>query len=245
MSIELTVLGCSGSFAAPASGPCSGYLVRSGATVVWIDCGAGTFERLPRHVVPEDVTAVVITHRHPDHCVDILGFEVYLRYYRQIPVGPPVFVPAGVVTGLQGLSTGVEKYFRWDEVGDGDERTIADVGLRFSHTDHSVPTLAVEVSSADKRLVYTSDTGPKWSAAAFAPRPDLLLCEATYQNESDGPPLHLTARAAGTMARDVGARRLIITHVSPALDPAASVAQAEEAFGQPVTLAAPDLRVRI
>ena len=41
--MELTVLGCSGSYNGPDGHPCSGYLVREGASRVWIDCGTGTF----------------------------------------------------------------------------------------------------------------------------------------------------------------------------------------------------------
>ena len=65
--IELTVLGCSGSYGAPAGGACSSYLVRAGDTTVWLDCGNGSFANLQQHARVEDLTAVVITHAHPDH----------------------------------------------------------------------------------------------------------------------------------------------------------------------------------
>ena len=74
--MELTVLGCSGSYGAPAGGACSGYLVRAGTTVLWVDCGNGSFTNLQQHVHPEELTAVVITHSHPDHCVDLYGLHV-------------------------------------------------------------------------------------------------------------------------------------------------------------------------
>lgn len=245
MTLELTVLGASGSYAAPASGPCSGYLVRAGPTAVWVDCGNGTLERLQRHVVAEDLDAVVITHRHPDHCVDVLSFEVLLHYYRGFASGPPVLAPAEVVEALSGLSPSIGEFFDWDMVTDGSERDIGDVTLRFSRTDHPPETLALEIGAGGKRLVYTSDTGPGWSAAVFGSRPDLLLAEATYQRGAEGDPVHLTAFQAGEMAAAVDARALMLTHVAPLLDPAASVAEAEEAFAGPVSLAAPDLRVRI
>lgn len=245
MSIELTVLGCSGSFPSPASGPCSGYLVRAGGTAVWMECGSGSFERLQRHAVVEDIAAVVITHRHADHCTDLLGFEMLLKYYRGIESGPPVLAPAGVCDALAAVSAPIADYFAWDEVGDGDRRVIGDLAFRFSRTDHPPPTVAVEASSGGKRIVYTADTGPKWSPEAFGERPDLLLAEATYLVESPGHPFHLTATQAGAMAGAVGARRLILTHLGPLVDPAESVADAQAALGGAVTLAAPHLRVRI
>lgn len=245
MSIELTVLGCSGSYPTPASGPCSGYLLRSGGSTVLLDCGNGVLERLQRHAVVDDLTGIVISHRHADHCVDLLTLHVMLRYYRGLDTGPPVIAPAQVLDGLSGLSAGLDSFFAWDEVGDGDERGLGEFTLRFSRTDHSVPAVAVEASAGGKTLIYTADTGPKWSAAAFGVSPDLLLSEATYQHESDGAPVHLTAGQAGAMAAATSARRLVITHLAPAADPAASVALAEETYGRAVTLAAPDLRVRI
>ena len=245
MSIELTVLGCSGSFSSPASGPCSGFLVRAGGTSIWLDCGNGTFERLQSHVVVDDLSAVVITHRHPDHCVDLIGLATLLHIYRGVGAGPPVLAAPEVRDRLLALNSGVGDFFAWDEVADGDTRTVGEATLRFSETDHSVPTVAVEVEAGGKRLVYTADTGPGWSASAFGSRPDLLLSEATYQRGFEGIPIHLTAAQAGEMARDVDARRLMLTHLVPLLDPAASVTEAQETYGDQVTLAAPDLRVRI
>jgi len=45
------------------------------------------------------------------------------------------------------------------------------------------------------------------------------------------------------LAREAKARRLMITHIWPLLDPAVSVCQSQEAFGAPVLLAKPHLSV--
>ena len=107
------------------------------------------------------------------------------------------------------------------------------------------PTVAVEISHDGHRLIYTSDTGPKWSVEAFGPRADLVLSEATYQHHDIRAPLHLSARQAAEMARAAGARRLMLTHLWPGLDPNVSVAEASDAFGEPVILAAPNLTMQI
>jgi ribonuclease BN (tRNA processing enzyme) len=93
--------------------------------------------------------------------------------------------------------------------------------------------------------VYTSDTGPNWSVAAFEPGADLVLSEATYVHDDRQSPIHLSARQAGEAARAASARRLILTHLWPQIDPVTSVEEGSDAFGEPVTLAAPHLITRI
>ena len=56
---------------------------------------------------------------------------------------------------------------------------------------------------------------------------------------------HYSAHIAGQYAREANARRLMITHLWPTLDPVASVEEASEAFGSEVSLAAPHLITHI
>ena len=244
--MELTVLGACGSYGAPAGGgACSGYLVRAGATALWLDCGNGSFARLQRHLALEDLTAVVVTHQHPDHCVDLYGLHVLLRYGLE-RTGLPVYAPEGVERTMSALVGGDwGATFAWSEVGDGDAVDVGDCRLRFSRTSHPPPTMAVEVAADGKRLVYTSDTGPDWTVEAFGPGADLVLSEATFQRDNESSGIHLSARQAGTAARQARARRLVLTHLWPGLDPLASAVEGSEAFGEDVTLAAPHERTRI
>ena len=243
--MELTVLGCSGSYGAPAGGACSGYLLRTPGAVLWLDCGNGTLVNLQRHAAMEDLTALVITHWHPDHCADVYGLHVLFKYGLG-RTGFPVFAPEGTEARLATLVDGDwGGAFDWSAVGDGDAVTVADCGLRFSRTAHPPPTMAVEVSADGKRLVYTADTGPAWSVEAFAPGADLVLSEATFQRDNESSGIHLSARDAGEAARAAGARRLMLTHLWPGLDPNASVVEGSEAFGREVLLAAPHQRTRI
>jgi ribonuclease BN (tRNA processing enzyme) len=243
--MELTVLGTSGSYGGPRGTACSGYLVRSGDTSIWLDCGNGTFGHLQQHVAAEDLSAVVLTHEHPDHCVDLYGLHVLMRWGLERE-GFPVFAPAGLEQHLGALvGGGWGKAFRWHAIDEAARVEIDDLSLGFSRTDHPPPTFAVEVSSGGKRLIYTSDTGPGWSVAAFAPEADLVLSEATYLHDDKPTDIHLSAREAGVAARDARARRLMITHLWPRLDPHAAVAEASDAYGEAVTLAAPHLVTQI
>jgi ribonuclease BN (tRNA processing enzyme) len=242
--VELTVLGCSGSYGAPAGGACSAYLVRAGDATIWMDCGNGSFSNLQQHVDPAELSAVVITHAHPDHCVDLFGLHVMYRYGRELS-GLAVYAPEGVEKILTGLVDSFGETFDWHAVGDGDRASIGEAALRFSRTDHPPPTVAVEIAHDGKRLVYTADTGPKWSVDAFDTGADLVLSEATYMHDDIRVPIHLSARQAGEQARAARARRLMITHLWPTVDPLASVEEASEAFGRDVALAAPHLSTHV
>ena len=81
--MRLTIVGCSGSFAGPAS-PASSYLVQAehgGRT--WnlvLDLGNGALGALQRHIDPLAIDAVVLTHLHSDHCLDLCGLYVVQKY---------------------------------------------------------------------------------------------------------------------------------------------------------------------
>jgi ribonuclease BN (tRNA processing enzyme) len=106
--------------------------------------------------------------------------------------------------------------------------------------DHSVPTVGSRWEADNRTLFYTGDTGPKGDWRAAAQDVDLMLSEAAYQERGDGDyPHHLTSAEAGQIAREVGARRLVLTHIPPYLDVSRSVEEAETTFDRPVSLAMP------
>lgn len=232
MALTLTVLGCSGSYPGPA-GAASGYLVRGAGATLWVDAGSGSLANLQRHVGLEEVDAIVLTHEHPDHMSDIEGYRVACQYAIE-RTGVPVYAPAGVLARLSGDP---EPAFDWRTVADGDAVEMGGLSLRFSRTDHPPETLAVRVDGEGRTLVYTSDTGPGWSLAALGHGVDVALSEATYLGDREGLAGHLSARQAGSFARAANAGRLLLTHVWPVVDPEASRAEAEPAYGGPVDVA--------
>ncbi len=242
--MELTVLGSSGSYGAPFGGACSGYLLREGDTAIWMDCGNGTFPILQEHIDPGELSAVVITHEHPDHCVDIYGLHVLLRYGLDVE-GMPVFAPGGAEERLGSLVANWGPTFEWNAIDEGDKARVGAIDLRFSRTDHPPPTYAVEATAAGRRLIYTADTGPAWSIDAFGAGADLVLSEASYLHDDIPIDIHLSAHQAGVAAREAKARRLLFTHLWPQVDPEASIAEGSEAYGDAITLAVPHLVTEI
>ena len=92
--MRLSVLGSHGTWPGTA-GECSGYLVTSGSFHLWLDAGTGTFARLQEHVAPGEIDAVLITHGHADHFLDVIP-AFYARHYGDLgQPGLPFYSPAG------------------------------------------------------------------------------------------------------------------------------------------------------
>ena len=87
--VTLTVLGCSGTYP-DDGGACSGYLVRSPGASLVVDLGAGSLSNLQRHLAIGEVDAVVLSHVHPDHWLDLPVLRNAMRYVLGIG-GLPVY----------------------------------------------------------------------------------------------------------------------------------------------------------
>lgn len=244
-TLTLTVLGCSGTWASATSG-CSGYLVDDGSTRVWVDCGSGSVSALQHHCEIADVDALVITHEHPDHVLDVAVLRNAMVYGLGLE-GLPLYAPQPTLDHLAAVIGGpLAPPFVPRAVADGDEVEVATLRLRFSRTDHPVETLAVRVDPVDGSsgaIAYSSDTGPGWSLAALGPGIALAVVEATFLEATpNAPPVHRTAAVTGADARSAGVMRLVITHITPSGDPEAHRAEAEAAFGASVEVAIPHAR---
>ena len=237
MGLSFTVLGCSGSYAAPGSA-CTGYLVRNGARNVLLDCGPGTLANLQQHIDIAALDAVVITHCHPDHWIEL----PVLRNVWQWVVhkrGLPVYTTAetwDMAVAVSGESIG--EILTPTIVTDGSEMTIDDQRWRFSRTDHPVETLAVRVDSDDRTFAFSADTGAGWSFEAFGSGIDIALCESTYTEATHpGKVQHLSARQAGATAAAARVQRLVLTHQLPGEDKAAHLDEAQRMFDRPIAVA--------
>lgn len=246
--VRLTVLGSSPAWP-NAGGACSGYLVEAGEDRVVLDCGPGAFARLRSVSDYLTVSAVLLTHLHADHTLDVVAFASALRYsprQHPAPVRPALHVPPGGAEVLRGLCAAglmpadhVERAFALREYEPGEEIAVGALRLRLAPVPHYVPTCAVAVSAAEQRLVYGADHGPSEALVAFARSARLAVLEATLPVPDDPPRGHLTPAEAGEHARAAGVSRLVVTHFTDELDAAWVRAEAERGFGGPVELARP------
>lgn len=245
--MRLSVLGCSGSAPGPDS-PASGYLVQHDGFSLVLDLGNGAFGELVRHVRASEVGAIVLSHLHPDHCIDVVAYGIALRYGRDPRVDPiPVLAPAGARSRLLSAARADAAQPPPDQELAGftfGEPVDAEVGpfeLSFARMAHPVPTYAVRVAlPGGPSLVYSGDTGPSPALVDLARGADLLLCEASFVAGEPGPSdLHLTGEQAGTHATRAGVGRLVITHVPPWNSRETALAEAMTTFDGPIEAAGP------
>ena len=233
-SLRIVVLGCSGTYAAPG-GACSGYLVESQDTKVWLDAGPGTLSNIQLHTQATDLDALVLTHEHGDHWLEL---PVLYKALQHVIKGPTLKVYGTAATKSLAemlLGEDLNPVMDFQVIADGDEISIGGQRYLFSETDHPVETLAVKVSVNGTTFAFSADTGPNWDPSSVSKSVDLFLCEATHTAKEEAScPVHLSARQAGEMARQSGARRLVVTHRSPECDAEDYMREASEAFGQSV-----------
>ena len=233
--MKVTVLGASGSW--PDRGTAlSGYLVEEDGFSLWMDCGSGTMANLQKHIGIGEVDAMLITHEHADHCVDVYPL-FYARYYnRQGPDGMPLFLPKGLDARMMSLLSeeSVEGFhigFDVHETVDGEAFEVGPFQIRAHQMEHlGLPALGFRISTDGVTLAYTGDTGPSDAVRELARDADVFLAEATYQDADDLTPFHLSARQAGEIATDAGVDELVLTHLLPSRDAAVSLDEASQAF---------------
>src|SRR5690242_7124329 len=102
--MRITVLGKSPAWQ-DAGGACSGYLVEGGGARILLDCGPGVFAKLRVHARYETIDAVVISHLHADHVLDLVPFASALRYGPH-PARPKLIAPDGAKAVLTALCAG-------------------------------------------------------------------------------------------------------------------------------------------
>ena len=243
--MRLEVLGSAGTYPT-ADRPASGYLIGDGETRVLCDAGFGTFSELMRRMDPDRLDAVVLSHRHPDHCVDFLALHHALSYGPYQRRGLPVFCAPGVESRLAEFLGAGEGHpffdvFDFHEVGETNHVEVGSIDMRFAVTSHRVPTIATRFAAGARSLAYSADTGPGGGYPELGKGADAMLCEASIEGPRDEHHFvhHLTAAEAGTIARDAGVGMLILTHLPPSLDEERSRADAARAFGGEVAVASP------
>lgn len=251
--MKLTVLGGAAAGGNPGQG-CSGYLVQDGAAAIVLDLGAGTLPELRRHADIWALDAVVVSHLHLDHVLDLLALR-YALAYNPTRTGRklPLWLPPGGRAFLDRVAAAVDlgdpepDYFSAvyaiDEYDPASGIEIGPFAVAFRATVHYVSCWAMRVDRAGKRaLAYTADTGPSADLVPLFAGAAVLVSEAGA--EPDGPEPwadrgHLSPAEAGALARASEVETLVLSHYWEENEPERAAGAAAAEYAGPVVLARP------
>ena len=247
--MRLTVLGAGPAYTdrEGATGAC--YHVTHGGTHVLLDLGQGSFPRIFPQVFPADLDAVVVSHLHPDHFIDLVPLRHFLRYEFEPPRRVRVLGPGDLAARLDTLHAEAgfsAQALDTERLGE-DPRQIGSLqvqGRLVAHTDESY---AIRVAAdGGPGLVYSGDCGRAEDIAPLVRPGDALLAEVSF---GAGPVprgvLHLDGPAVGRLATVARAGRVLLTHLLMGHDEGATLASVRAAYDGPVAFVWPGTSIDI
>jgi ribonuclease BN (tRNA processing enzyme) len=274
-TLSLTVLGPAASWTRNAGEASSCYMVRiDGGAPLVLDLGQGAFSHLASLVEPEAVRAILVTHLHPDHCIDLVAYQNYLAYGPRPGARVELHGPSDLRRRFDLLagSSDFLSLLPGDPLEPGTLRLdpfevtvgrVHHIGESFAFRVVALPLPVDEAGpgsasagsgrsveheglAASSGIVYSGDCGDPGDLVALMRPGDTLLCEASFGAERavEGPN-HLDARLAARAAVDGRARALVLTHLLDGFDADAARAAASSLFPGPVLVAFPGLRVPV
>ena len=247
--LRLDIVGAGPAFTSRPGATGAAYLVRHDATAVLLDLGQGSFPRLAGLLDPGTLDAIVVSHLHPDHFIDLVSLRHYLRWGPLRPRRLRVLAPAGLDHRLDALHAepGFSAAALDIEPLAVGVRTIGSIEVQSARVTHSAESYGFRVSVAeDPGLVYSGDCGRAEDLEALIRPGDDLLCEVSF-GPGPVPPdaAHLDGPAVGALARRTGVGRVLLTHLLMGFDEAETVASVQARFAGSVELVQPGDRFTI
>ena len=239
--MQLDVLGCAGTFPS-ADSPCSSYLVRHDGYSLLLDAGNGSIGALQKVADLLDVDAVVLSHLHADHCVDLAAYSYARRFHPANPGLLPVYGPRGTQDRLCRIfdvppKDRLEKVYEFHTVRPG-RFELGPFTIDLAPTNHPIECHAIRVTADGRSLTYSADTAESDEVVDLARGTDLFLCESTWLDDTPAPPnVHMRAREAGEHATRADVGRLLLIHTISYSDDQRTLDEASQAFAGPIGLA--------
>jgi ribonuclease BN (tRNA processing enzyme) len=206
---------------------CSAYLVEDENFAFSLDFGTGAFANMRRYADYDRLDAVVVSHMHADHFLDLIPLRYAVRYgSKRRAKRLPIWMPPGGIAMLRSMTSVFANEGNGDfldaafDLKEFDPERTLEIGpgrLRFAPTTHYIPSYAIRYESNGTSMTYSADTAPDERVVALARETDLFLCEATLlagEAEAGGVRGHSSAADAARMASTAHVRKLVLTHYS-------------------------------
>jgi ribonuclease BN (tRNA processing enzyme) len=242
--MRLTVLGAGPAYTDREGATGASYLLSDGITHVLLDLGQGSLPRLFAAIDPVELSAVAISHLHPDHYIDLVPLRHYLRYEhvpsRRVRVLGPGDL-AGRLDTLHDEPGFTAEALDTEQLGT-EERVIGSLRLRAGRVRHTAESYAIRVAPAagGPGLVYSGDCGRAADLGPLIEPGDTLLTEVSF---GPGPVpagvAHLDGPSVAGVASASGAGRVLLTHLQMGHDPDETVASVRAGYAGDVSFVWP------
>lgn len=211
------------------------FLAEAGKSRLLVDAGEGCARRLiAAGVDPASLTAVLVTHLHPDHLAGLLPLLFFLRVKATRKKPLDLYGPPGldkVVAALPRLGDarlltsgpGV----RVHEIEPGVRRTLGGMRVRAEAVAHTPGAMGYRVEADGAAVALSGDSAPCVGLVKLARGADLFVCEAAVASPFPG---HMTPEQAGAVAAEADARALALIHIDPAQKPSAFMKRARRVY---------------
>lgn len=245
--MRVRVIGSSASVPRPGRA-CSCTMIRTREANVLFDMGTGAFAKLREAIDYPAIDAVIITHMHADHFLDLIPLRYGLKYGPLTRDGRmALWLPPGgeavlrAVTASFSADSGsdfLDSVFDVREYDPSGELYVGNLTITFAKTVHYIEAYAIRAERDGASFVYSGDTAPSEDVEQLARACGLLLCEATLGLGTErGERGHLSAIEAGAMAKNCGARRLLLTHYGSEFAPDELTGAAQTVYRGPTAVA--------
>ena len=238
--MKLTILGSATPYPRPDN-PCSGYLLQSETTTLWVDAGTGTLAELQRHISLETLDGIFISHGHADHTADLLTAYYALRFSGlELDAPLPLYGPPGLLEQLVGFlghrsRAVLPEVFDIREMRGWSSAPLGDLELEWGPVDHGMPAFGLRVTNGDAVFAYSGDTTYCQSAVELAEGAGLFMCEVGAAGHPHA--VHCSPIDAARIATEAGVQQLVLTHIADELGEAAALEQVAVHFDGPVDAA--------
>jgi ribonuclease BN (tRNA processing enzyme) len=201
------------------------FLVSGGEAPFLIDCGASAMISMRRFGVdPSSVPLIVLSHLHGDHFGGIpfvvLDGQLVSRRTEPLTIAGPPGCAERIDALMEAMfpgSAGASRRFDLSivELVPGERNELAGVTVTPREVIHpsGSPSLALRCEYADRVISYSGDT--EWTDALLpvAADADIFIAEGYFREKKVR--FHLDVATLRANAERLGARRTVITHMSP------------------------------
>jgi ribonuclease BN (tRNA processing enzyme) len=171
----------------------------------------------------EDLSEVIITHLHGDHCngLEVLGFMHWLQRQQHGTPLPRIHCGKEVADRLwprlapamdQDGRAGVGDYLDVCPLPESGQRIIAGVTIEWRRTTHMIPTWAFRFRVKGASFGWSSDTGFDRSLIDW-----LAECDA-FAHETTPPPYHTALAELNALPDDIR-RKMVLMHLTDTFEP--------------------------